>query len=79
MLLGRSHVGEWYMSRAFVVAMLCLLCLGPLVSLRDLSMLGPMSTVGVTIAGLFATSVLVLTGVGFARGQVGNAMRGREM
>ncbi|GAB4822493.1 hypothetical protein N2152v2_009539 [Parachlorella kessleri] len=72
MLLGPGHAGQWYTGRAFVVGMLCLLCLAPLVSLRDLSLLGPMSTVGVSIAGAFAASVVALTGVAFAKGQVGD-------
>lgn len=70
MLLGPGHAGVWYTGRAFVLAAVCLLCLAPLVSLSDLSLLAPMSTLGVTIAGAFATSVVALAGVAAAKGLV---------
>lgn len=71
-VLGIHDPSLWYISRPFVVGMVCILFLLPLLSLRDLSMLGPMSTVGVGIAALFATSIVALAGVAIGRNMVGN-------
>ena len=59
------------MSRPFVLGVACLLVLAPLLSLRDLARLGPVSTAGVVVAGSFAGSVLVIASVAIAKGQLG--------
>jgi hypothetical protein len=58
-------------SRPFVLALVCLAVLAPLLSLRDLGRLGPMSSAGVAIAGGFAASMVVVTATAIARGQLG--------
>ena len=54
-----------------MLAVACLLVLAPLLGLRDLGALGPMSTAGVVIAGGFAAAVVAVTGIAFAKGAVG--------
>lgn len=49
----------------------CLAVLAPLLSLRDLGRLGPMSSVGVGTAGFFAASVVAVTGIAMFKGQLG--------
>ena len=58
-----------------MLAVCCVLVLAPLLSLRDLGRLGPMSTAGVVVAGGFAVSVVGITGIAIAKGQVGGARR----
>ncbi|PSC67577.1 hypothetical protein C2E20_8765 [Micractinium conductrix] len=71
-LLGVHDPSVWYVSRPVVLAAACLLILAPLLSLRDLGRLGPMSTAGVVIAGGFAASVVGVTGIAIAKGQIGD-------
>ncbi|KAI7843114.1 hypothetical protein COHA_003285 [Chlorella ohadii] len=71
-LVGVHDPSVWFVSRPFVLAVACLLVLAPLLSLRDLGRLGPMSTVGVAIAGCFATSVVAVTGIAIFKGQLGD-------
>lgn len=60
-LLGVHDPSVWYASRPVVVGALCVLCLAPLLSLRDLARLAPASSAAVGVAGAFALSVLGLT------------------
>ena len=46
-----------WVSRPFVMAVLCVFGLGPLISLRNLRLLAPMSSAAVIIAALFVISV----------------------
>lgn len=71
-LVGLHDPSVWFVSRPFVLAVACLLVLAPLLSLRDLGRLGPMSTAGVVIAGGFATSVVAVTGIAIFKGQIGD-------
>lgn len=71
-LCARS-AAVWYVSRPFVLAAVCATILAPLLSLRDLGRLGPMSTAGVAIAGGFAASVVGVTAAAVAQGQLGGA------
>lgn len=71
-LLGVHDPSVWFVSRPFVLAVCCVLVLAPLLSLRDLGRLGPMSTAGVVVAGGFAVSVVGITGIAIAKGQVGD-------
>ena len=57
-----------------MLAVACLLVLAPLLGLRDLGRLGPMSTAGVAIAGGFAAAVVAVTGIAFAKGEVGGEL-----
>ena len=57
----------------------CLLVLAPLLGLRDLGRLGPMSTAGVAIAGGFAAAVVAVTGIAFAKGEVGGELTGKVL
>ena len=61
----------WYVSRPFVLGLVCLAVLAPLLALRDLGRLGPMSTASVAIAGGFAASVVGVTAAAVAKGQLG--------
>jgi hypothetical protein len=54
-----------------VLGVTCLAVLAPLLSLRDLGRLGPMSSVGVGTAGFFAASVVAVTGIAMFKGQLG--------
>uniref|UniRef100_A0A1D2A8A4 Amino acid transporter transmembrane domain-containing protein n=2 Tax=Auxenochlorella protothecoides TaxID=3075 RepID=A0A1D2A8A4_AUXPR len=61
-LVGIHDPAVWYVSRPVVVGALCVLCLAPLLSLRDLALLAPASTAAVGVAGAFALSVLGIAG-----------------
>lgn len=61
----------WFVSRPFVLGVACLLVLVPLLGLRDLGRLGPMSSAGVAIAGAFACSMVGITITAIVKGQVG--------
>ena len=74
-LLGVHDPGVWWAGRPFVVAAVCVLCLGPAVSQRDLSMLAPMSSAAVVVAGAFAAAVVALGAIGVAQGKV-SSLRG---
>eukprot|EP00889_Picochlorum_renovo_P004354 jgi/Picre1/31384/NNA_006736.t1 len=66
------HSGDvWWVSRPFVMAIVCVAFLGPLVSLRNLKMLGPMSTVAVIVACL-VSSVALLAGAAGFEGKLGD-------
>ena len=62
----------FWVSRPFVMAVLCAVCLAPLVSLRNLSLLAPMSTAAVGVAGLFVSSVVGLAVTAAFQGQLGD-------
>jgi amino acid permease len=64
---------SYYMQTMVQMITLCCVFLAPLVSLRTLSMLGPLSNVAVAVAGAFVASVLSLTGIAVATGKVGRA------
>lgn len=68
--LGVHDPSVWYVSRPFVVGALCVLCLAPLLSLRDLALLAPASTAAVGVAGAFALSVLGITGAALWEGRL---------
>lgn len=71
-LLGIHDPSVWFVSRPFVLGVACLLVLAPLLSLRDLGRLGPMSTAGVAIAGGFAASVVAVTAIAIGKGEIGD-------
>lgn len=71
-LVGVHDPSVWYVGRPFVLGVTCLAVLAPLLSLRDLGRLGPMSSVGVGTAGFFAASVVAVTGIAMFKGQLGD-------
>lgn len=54
------------------MAIVCVVFLGPLVSLRNLKMLGPMSTVAVVVAGCLVSAVALLAGAAGFEGKLGD-------
>lgn len=52
------------------MAVLCVLGLAPLLSLRDLRRLAPMSSLAVVVAVLFVSAIVGLAGVAVASGRV---------
>jgi amino acid permease len=59
-LLGVHDPSVVWASRPFVMAVVCAVCLAPLLALRNLRLLAPMSTAAVGVAGLFVSSVVGL-------------------
>lgn len=52
------------------MAVLCTIGLAPLLSLRNLALLAPMSSAAVAVAGLFVSSVVCLAGVAIFEGKL---------
>lgn len=69
-LVGVHDPRVWYVSRPFVVGVVCVACLAPLLSLRNLRLLAPMSAAAVAVAGAFGATVLLLTLTAIVRGRV---------
>lgn len=56
------HSGDvWWVSRPFVMAVVCACVLCPLVSLKNIRMLGPMSSVAVMVAASLVLSIVLLS------------------
>lgn len=56
------HSGDvWWVSRSFVMGVVCVCVLCPLVSLKNIRMLGPMSSVAVMVAGALVLSITLLS------------------
>lgn len=69
-LVGVHDPSVVWVSRPFVMAVVCATCLAPLLSLRNLALLAPMSAAAVGVAGLFVSSVVGLAVVAAAQGQL---------
>jgi len=54
------------------MAVLCTVCLAPLLSLRNLSLLAPMSSLAIVVAGAFVSAVVGLAGIAIFQGQLGD-------
>ena len=59
-------------SGSMIMAVLCIVALAPLLSLRNLSLLAPMSTAAVAVAGLFVSSIVGLAITAAWQGQLGD-------
>jgi sodium-coupled neutral amino acid transporter 2 len=67
------HTGDvWWVSRPFVMAVVCIVFLLPLVSLRSLRMLGPMSSIALLVASSLVSAVAILAGTAAFEGQLGD-------
>ena len=71
-LSGIHDPSMFWVSRPFVMAVLCIVALAPLLSLRNLSLLAPMSTAAVAVAGLFVSSIVGLAITAAWQGQLGD-------
>jgi len=54
------------------MAILCIVALAPLLSLRNLALLAPMSTAAVVVAGGFVSAVVALAVTAIFQGQLGD-------
>ena len=71
-LLNIHDPSVFWVSRPFVMAVLCTVGLAPLLSLRNLGLLAPMSTAAVFVAGLFVSSVVGLAMTAAFQGNLGD-------
>lgn len=69
-LVGVHDPSVWYVWRPAVIGALCLFVLAPLVSLHDLSLLGPISRLAVFVAAGFAATVALVAGAAVWEGRL---------
>ena len=69
-LFGIHDPSVIWVSRPFVMGIVCIFLLAPLLSLRNLGLLAPMSTVSVVVASSFALSVVALAIAAITEGKL---------